>query len=193
MPEPEPAVQSRWYQIAASFVWGLKPLKHWRFEPEEEVKMAGLDIKASVTPQWRDRAGRWARADAGGVLAKTVQAWGSNAVRELRDATPVRTGAARAAWRADYLPTERAVKVTNAQPYVPYLIRGTQPHDIYAHAGGYLRFLIGERTVFARVVHHPGTRPSPQLEAAIDRVERSAAVDLHQAGVEIIQQLGAGA
>lgn len=151
---------------------------------------AGLSISAAPSPQWRDLAGRFARAEAGGTLAKTVQQWGTKAVAELRDATPVRTGAARASWRADYLPSARTCKVTNAQPYLPFLIRGTAPHTIQARAGGRLRLMVGDRAVYARSVHHPGTKPNPHLAAAIERALRTAAVDLHQAGVAIIQQLG---
>jgi hypothetical protein len=72
------------------------------------------------------------------------------------------------------------VKVTYSRPYVPFLITGTRPYLIEPRElPGVLRFLIGEEVVYARRVNHPGTRPVPALEAAIERLEHTAAVDLH--------------
>jgi Bacteriophage HK97-gp10, putative tail-component len=151
--------------------------------------MAGLDVKAHLSPQWRTLEGRFAKADVGGELAKIVQAWGQQAVTELKQATPRRTGAMQRSWRADYLPSSRSVKVANARPYAMFLITGTQPHDIPRAFGRPLPFGIGGR--FGDKFH-PGTKPDPRLEAAVERLEQSAAVDLHQAGIEIIKQITEG-
>jgi uncharacterized protein YcaQ len=152
--------------------------------------MPGLDVEARVMPQWRDAAGRWARADAGDALAAAVQQWGTTAVRELRDATPVRTGQARAAWRADYLPSVRTVKVSNQKPYVPYLFSGTRPHEIRARTARALRFEVGGRAVYAPLVHHPGTRPTAALVAALERIARSVVAAGGAAYVALSKQLG---
>jgi hypothetical protein len=84
---------------------------------------------------------------------------------------------------------------------------GTAPHDIRPKAGeGFqgpmrqgqsrrdkadigtnrsaLRFVVGGRVVFAKVVHHPGTSPDPFLDAA----ERAADQDLAASVGEAIDQ-----
>jgi hypothetical protein len=41
---------------------------------------------------------------------------------------------------------------------------GTRPHVIRPRkSGGTLRFTVGGKVVFAKSVHHPGTRPNPYL------------------------------
>jgi hypothetical protein len=46
----------------------------------------------------------------------------------------------------------------DSAPEVEWLETGTAPHIIEAKEGGVLAFEMGGHTVFARVVHHPGTR-----------------------------------
>lgn len=45
-------------------------------------------------------------------------------------------------------------------PYAGYVEFGTAPHEIRPKNAKALRFTVGGQVVFARVVHHPGTRPS---------------------------------
>lgn len=47
---------------------------------------------------------------------------------------------------------------------------GTRPHTIRPRNAQALRFRVGNRVVFARVVHHPGTRPRPFLDRALREV-----------------------
>ena len=47
---------------------------------------------------------------------------------------------------------------------------GTRPHVILPRRGQYLRFQVGGRTVYARRVNHPGTRPRPFLATALTEV-----------------------
>lgn len=61
---------------------------------------------------------------------------------------------------------------------------GTQPHLIRPKAGGFLRFNIGGRTIFAREVHHPGTAPQPYMGPAFDRNVPGFERALGQAGEE---------
>jgi hypothetical protein len=47
-------------------------------------------------------------------------------------------------------------------PYAKWVIYGTKPHIIQAKAARYLRFVNKTgQTVFAKRVHHPGTKPNP--------------------------------
>lgn len=44
-------------------------------------------------------------------------------------------------------------------PYAPFVEEDTRPHVIRPRKpGGVLRFKVGGQTVFARIVHHPGTK-----------------------------------
>lgn len=45
---------------------------------------------------------------------------------------------------------------------------GSRPHEIRPRRRKYLRFVVGGRTVFAKRVHHPGTRPYEFLAKALE-------------------------
>lgn len=47
---------------------------------------------------------------------------------------------------------------------------GTRPHIIRPRNASVLRFVVGGRVVYARVVHHPGTRANPFLDRALREV-----------------------
>jgi hypothetical protein len=51
--------------------------------------------------------------------------------------------------------------------YAYYLHQGTRPHAIAGHLGGVMTFREKGKTVHARVVHHPGSRPNPYLTRAL--------------------------
>jgi len=48
-----------------------------------------------------------------------------------------------------------------------YVEFGTAPHIIKAKNGEALKFKIGNKTVFAKQVNHPGTRPNPFIRTTI--------------------------
>lgn len=64
------------------------------------------------------------------------------------------------------------LRVWNSSKIASYIENGTRPHLIRPRrAGGVLRFTArGGGVVFARVVHHPGTKPYRILETALSRV-----------------------
>jgi hypothetical protein len=57
---------------------------------------------------------------------------------------------------------------------------GTRPHIIRPKRAQALRFRIGGRVVFAKVVHHPGTRPRPFLDKALREVSASRGYSFRQ-------------
>jgi hypothetical protein len=57
--------------------------------------------------------------------------------------------------------------VVSDHPATTYVLHGTKPHVIRPRARKMLRFEVGGRTVFARVVHHPGTKANNFLLAAL--------------------------
>lgn len=54
--------------------------------------------------------------------------------------------------------------------YAKMVHDGTRPHVIRPRTKQALRFRVGGRVVFAKVVHHPGTRARPFLDRALREV-----------------------
>jgi hypothetical protein len=54
--------------------------------------------------------------------------------------------------------------------YAQMVHDGTRPHIIRPRNAQALRFRVGNRIVFARVVNHPGTRARPFLDRALREV-----------------------
>lgn len=50
---------------------------------------------------------------------------------------------------------------TSDVPWAPFVVGGTEPHEIHARFARALHFLGSEGEVFARSVNHPGTEPDP--------------------------------
>lgn len=104
--------------------------------------------------------------------------------RELREASrlvvnrakilaPVDTGRLRASIRADpprLLTLRPSVKVGTDVEYASWVHDGTRPHVIRPRRAQVLRFEVGGRVAYARVVNHPGTRARPFLDHALREV-----------------------
>lgn len=58
-------------------------------------------------------------------------------------------------------------------PYASFVDEGTRPHEIRAKRGGALRFVLGERVIFARSVRHPGTHAAAFTGDATEAAERA--------------------
>ena len=52
-------------------------------------------------------------------------------------------------------------------PAALYVVHGTRPHIIRPVRAKALRFTVGGQVVYARVVHHPGTKPNDFLRQAL--------------------------
>ncbi len=50
---------------------------------------------------------------------------------------------------------------------VGYVINGTRPHQIRPRTRQALRFTVGGRVVFAKIVNHPGTKPDDFMNKAL--------------------------
>lgn len=57
--------------------------------------------------------------------------------------------------------------ITSRHPATVYVVNGTRPHIIRPVRAQALRFTVGGRTVYATVVHHPGTSPNHFLQQAL--------------------------
>lgn len=113
------------------------------------------------------------------------------AVREAKIRVPRRTGnLGRTIHPGSLTPTYTIVEATAA--YAGYVERGTRPHIIRPRSKSVLSWTEGKRLsgrnrtgagagnrIFAKYVHHPGTKPQPfLLPGAVEAV--------HQVGVEPI-------
>lgn len=71
-------------------------------------------------------------------------------------------------------------------PYANYVEFGTKPHDIHPkNPNGALRFQINGQTIYAKVVHHPGTKAQPFVRPAFDAWVQALGTDVAQANVNV--------
>ena len=73
-------------------------------------------------------------------------------------------------------------------PYAGFVEFGTKPHEIRAKPGKSLAFTMNGQQVFARVVHHPGTRAQPFVEDSFDAWAKSVGPEIAEANVETIRK-----
>lgn len=60
------------------------------------------------------------------------------------------------------------VRISSSAPYAQFVIEGTQPHVILPTTGQFLAFNVGGSWFFSRLVNHPGTKPNPFVERAVE-------------------------
>jgi len=61
-------------------------------------------------------------------------------------------------------------RVEATASYAPFVENDTRPHDIKARNAKFLRFRVGGRVVYAKIVHHPGTKGQHFLAKAVRQV-----------------------
>lgn len=62
-------------------------------------------------------------------------------------------------------------------PYLGYVLFGTSAHDIYPHQdrpNAHLRFVVGGAIIFAKKVHHPGSRANNFMVRSIPAAASAA-------------------
>lgn len=114
-----------------------------------------------------------------------MQALGLSAVREQKLRVRRKTGNTGRTIRVEQL-TDTSV-VTSAGGAAVFLEEGTRPHTITPRAAKALRFAasaagrrlsgtpkVGAAVVFARVVHHPGTKPYPFMKPGAEAAVASS-------------------
>ena len=106
-----------------------------------------------------------------------VKRLGRRVVARAKMLAPVDTGYLRNSIRstASVSGSHAFLDVKVGAKYGRFVHDGTKPHIIRAKTGGVLAFPgAGGVTVFAREVHHPGTRARPFLKQALDEEGRRA-------------------
>lgn len=81
----------------------------------------------------------------------------------------------------DQFPIIGSVAVDRTAPYGKMLEKGTRPHDIRPIRAKALRFTVGGDVRFAKVVHHPGTKPMPFMRPSLAEKRGSIIVMLRAA------------
>ncbi|MFJ8301600.1 HK97 gp10 family phage protein [Streptomyces sp. NPDC094447] len=96
---------------------------------------------------------------------------------------PVDTGRLRASIRVErrsILGLRQRWTVGSDVEYAPMVNDGTRPHIIRPKRAKALKFTVGGKTVYAKVVRHPGTRGNPFLDKALADVARSRGYSIAQ-------------
>lgn len=94
-------------------------------------------------------------------------------VNRAKVLAPVDTGRLRASIRVESRRTftfRSVFTVGSDVEYAAMVNDGTRPHVIRPRNAQVLRFRVGGRVVFAKVVNHPGTRARPFLDRALQEV-----------------------
>lgn len=148
------------------------------------------------------------RSGSGGMgKAETIMAGAANkALREiggvftpaLKANTPRATGKLANSSRFQVLGSNKdqrvevrqGAKTANGDFYGIFVRGGTRPHTIRPKKlGGVLVFEIGNRTIFAKKVEHPGTKANPYHKATERQTSGQIAEIISRTGVEIATKL----
>ena len=115
-------------------------------------------------------------AQVGPILARKAASITRRIVAQARQNAPVRTGNLARSIEPDPIqfagPFRVETGVTAHANYAAAVHEGTRPHVIRPRTAGALKFQLGDRTVFAKSVQHPGTRGRPFLRNAAEQVAR---------------------
>lgn len=120
-------------------------------------------------------------------LQRTVRNAGAQAmaaavqtvVSSLDDGVPVDRGTLKRSRRVSGIrPTAAgfSVDIAYTAPQAEFTEKGTRPHVIRPRRAKALRFVSGGRTVFARVVHHPGTKAQHWFSRRVNLARWSSAL-----------------
>jgi hypothetical protein len=107
-------------------------------------------------------------------LETFTTAFVSRVATTAKQIAPERSGELKRLIRPDAVrrvgPWSLASGVSSLAEYSAPVHEGARPHVIRPRNARALRFMIGERVVFARRVNHPGNAPNPFLRNAVHRV-----------------------
>lgn len=117
-----------------------------------------------------------------GASRRELETTSRQVMNRAKILAPVDTGRLRASIRIESrrLLSLRSVYTIGSDVfYAPMVHDGTRPHQIRPKsAGGVLRFRMGGRVVYAKVVNHPGTRARPFLDDAVRQIAGGKGYDI---------------
>ena len=112
-----------------------------------------------------------------GEARRTINERAQQVLNRAKVLAPVDTGRLRASGKIRYsslFSFRPKATVIFDTDYAAFVNDGTRPHVIRPRNKQVLRFTVGGRVVFAKVVHHPGTRPNPFLDRALSETLRGS-------------------
>lgn len=110
--------------------------------------------------EWRPAPGAQAQLDA--EVMKFLVKRARRVQRNARAMAPGRMGR-----KVNAVIVGKHVRIESNHPATMYVIKGTRPHIIRPRYRKVLKFSMHGRTVFAKVVHHPGTKKNDFLTKAL--------------------------
>jgi hypothetical protein len=116
-----------------------------------------------------------------GEARRTLRLRAPQVLNRAKILAPVDTGRLRASGRIEYssfFSFRPKATIVFDTDYSAFVNDGTRPHIIRPKNAKVLRFNVGGRVVYAKVVHHPGTRPRPFLDRALREVVRPRGWDV---------------
>jgi hypothetical protein len=97
---------------------------------------------------------------------------------------PVRTGYLASTVYKQVSDSEGIIGV--AASYGKAVVEGTAPHEIRPTNGNLLGFRIAGKMIFTPIVHHPGTKPNPFLQNAIEEAQSKVDVTFAELWLELV-------
>jgi hypothetical protein len=73
-----------------------------------------------------------------------------------------------------------------AASYARVVVEGSAPHEIRPANGGVLAFMIAGKMVFTPIVHHPGTKPNPFMQNALEETKSKVDVTFAELWLELV-------
>ncbi len=155
-------------------------------------------FKLEINPTFRDFKGRFAKADVNLLENRRnqVRVLGRLFVDLAEDEAPKDTGefAKGIRWRSFRKGTQSiGFTASDPQPLGKWIRGGTKPHTIQPKGPGYpLRWEKGGQVFFAMKVFHPGTKPNPYDERALERWQPIADVTNAKISTRYVQTIAHG-
>ena len=97
---------------------------------------------------------------------------------------PVKTGYLASTVYKQVSESEGVVGV--AASYARVVVEGSAPHEIRPANGGVLAFMIAGKMIFTPIVHHPGTKPNPFMQNALDEAQSKVDVTFAELWLELV-------
>ena len=73
-----------------------------------------------------------------------------------------------------------------AASYAKAVVEGTAPHEIRPANGSVLVFMVAGKKVFTPIVHHPGTKPNPFMQNALEEAQSKVDATFAELWLELV-------
>ena len=73
-----------------------------------------------------------------------------------------------------------------AASYARVVVEGSAPHEIRPANGNVLSFMVAGKRVFTPIVHHPGTKPNPFMQNALEEAQNKVDTTFAELWLELI-------